>query len=270
MRVCEGTLRRRVENKDLLIFGGIMDSRSTAVVEVYKEAGYDVLLIDREHTPLSEETIAEHIRLARALDFPCMVRVAEDCYHELNRTLDQAPDGIFVPRIRSRDQVENVVRTVKYPPLGMRGLAGATCPVSKYVGWDSLADQIETVNRNSVVGIQIETVEALDDLDGILSVPGVDIAVVGNDDLSIRMGIPGQLAHPDYVRAVEGVIEACQRHNVLPGIAMGDPAMAVEWISKGMRAIWYSADICLIHEGAVRGLRALKEGLRASGGAERQ
>ena len=268
MRVCEATLRKRVENQDLLIFGGITDSRSTAVVEVYKEAGYDVLLIDREHSALSDETIAAHVTLARALEFPCMVKVAEDCYHELNRTLDQAPDGVFVPRIRSREQVEAMVRTVKYPPLGRRGLAGATCPVSKYVGWVSLAEQVEAVNRNLVVGIQIDTVEALSDLDGILSVPGVDIAVVDNDDLSAGMGIPGQLTHLDYLQAVRRVIEVCQRHDVLPGIAVSQPDMAARWIEQGMRAIWYAADVCLIYDGAVRSLRALKEHLAHSGYAK--
>ena len=158
--------------------------------------------------------------------------------------------------------------TLKYPPLGRRGLAGATAPVSKYVGWASLAEQIETVNRNLVVGVQIDTAEGLSDLDGILAVPGVDIAVVDNDNLSTRMGIPGQLTHRDYVKTVQRVIEACQRHNVLPGIATGEPDMAAMWIERGMRAIWYSADICLIYDAASRGLRALKERLFQSGGTE--
>jgi 2-keto-3-deoxy-L-rhamnonate aldolase RhmA len=256
-----GRLRQRVNNKDLLVFGCIMDARSGAAVEAYHEAGYDVLLIDREHTALNSETVLEHIRLARALDFPCMVRVAEDCYHELGRTLDQAPDGIFVPRIRSRAQVESLVRMVKYPPLGMRGLAGSSCPAGKYVGWKSVAEQIECVNRDLVVGIQIETVEALDDLDGILSVPGVDIAVVGPDDLSAGMGIPGQLTAPEYVAAVERVIGACRRHNVLPGIAGGDPAAVRQWIERGMRAIWYAADVCLLWQAATQQLSKLHEAL---------
>jgi 2-dehydro-3-deoxyglucarate aldolase/4-hydroxy-2-oxoheptanedioate aldolase len=265
MRLYDGTFKKRVRDKDLLIFADVVDSRSGAAVEALKEAGYDALFIDREHTALSEETIADHIRLARALDFPCMVRVAEDCYHELNRTLDQAPDGVFVPRIRSREQVERIVRTVKYPPLGIRGLAGSTCPVGKYLGWSSVVEQIEAVNSNLVVGIQIETAEALDDLDGILSVPGVDMAVVGNDDLSIAMGIPGQVDHPDYLKAVERVVAACRRHDVMPGIATpsGDTAKAVRWTAMGMRAVWYVDDICLIQDAGAAQLRALREGLRA-------
>src|SRR5664279_5265739 len=114
MRGCTNQLRRRVDARELLVFGCVMDSRSGAVIEMYQEAGFDAVMIDREHTALNSETILEHIRMARALDFPCMVRVADPSYHELNRTLDQAPDGVYVPRIRSRADVEHVMDTVKY------------------------------------------------------------------------------------------------------------------------------------------------------------
>jgi len=261
MRVYSGQLRRRVDNGEVIILAGIQDSRSSAVVEMYHEAGYDGVLIDREHTPLDHQTICDHVRVARALDFPVMVRVAEDCYHELNRTLDQAPDGIYIPRVRSREQVEQFVRTVHYPPRGVRGLAGSTCPVGKYRGWASLAEQIETVNHNLVVGIQIETAEALADLDGILSVEGVDMAVVGVDDLTMGMGIPGQSQSPEFVQAVEGVVAACNRHGVLPGIAIGDTQTVAFWLKRGMKVIWYVSDIYLIWAGAVRQLEALREAM---------
>jgi len=266
MRVHTGKLKQMVEARQVIVFGCIQDCRSGAVVEAYHETGYDALLIDREHTPLNTETIAEQLRLARALDFPCTVRVAEDCYHELNRTLDQAPDGIFVPRIRSREQVQRLVETVKYPPEGIRGLAGSTCPAGKYMGWGSVPEQIETINRNLVVGIQIETAEALADLDGILSVPGIDIAVIGNDDLSMGMGIPGQLDTPEYHAAVERVIDACERHGVLPGIAGGDAATICHWAQRGMRVIWYASDICLLWAAAQQQIAGLRGALAEMGG----
>ena len=173
MNVCEGLLRKRVDNRDILIFSAITESRSTSPIEVFQDVGYDGVLLDREHTALNTETISDQIRVARSLHFPCMVRVCEENYHELNRTLDQAADGLFIPRIRSREQVEKIIQTVKYAPEGIRGLGGYTCPVSKYRGWGNVVDQITTVNKNLVIGIQIETAEALADLDGILSVKGV-------------------------------------------------------------------------------------------------
>ncbi len=258
MNACEGLLKQRVSRRELMIGGQILVSRTPAVVEIYQEAGFDFLLIDREHTALSTETISDLVCVARCLNLPCMVRVAEDCYHELNRTLDQAPDGIFVPRITSPHQVEKIIGMVKYKPQGNRGLCGSSAPVSKYRGWDSLEKQITTLNSNTVIGIQIETMEALNHLDEILSVKGVDIALVGNDDLSLSMGIPGKVNKPAYIQTVEGVIRACQDHDILPGIAVGDPDTAVFWIKKGMKFIWYSSDIFLLYRASVQDLQAIK------------
>ena len=261
MRGCTGALKQRIARGDLLITGCVMDCRSGSAVEMYHEYGYDVLLIDREHTLLNSETILEHIRLARALDLPVMVRVADHSYQEIGRTLDQAPDGIFVPRIRTCTETERVVAMMKYPPLGLRGLGGSTCPAGKYTGWPHVTEQVAYSNENVVVGIQIETAEALADLDGILSVPGVDVAVVGNDDLSIGMGIPGELDDPRFIAAVESVIAACRRHGVMPGIACGDPARLRFWADRGMRFFWSAADVVLMWDAARRQIADLRAAL---------
>lgn len=262
MKVNSGLLRKRVDNRELMTFCCVTESRSSSVVEVLQMAGFDGVLLDREHSALNNETIADHIRVARCLDYPCMVRVSEGCYHELGRTLDQGPDGIYVPRIRSRQQVEEVMKTVRYSPLGQRGLGGSTCPVSRYIGYGDVKEQIDVVNRNLVVGIQIETAEALEDLDGILSVPGIDMAIVGNDDLSIGMGIPGELKTQRYTDAVMRIIDACHRHNVMPGIAGGDPEVMGRWVEKGMRVLWYANDIYLMWMAGVRQLKKLDEAIK--------
>ena len=263
MRYGNGELKQRIAARDVLVGGCVMDSRSGAVVEAYHEAGFDFMMVDREHTALNSETILEHIRLARALGFPCLVRVADNTYAELNRTLDQMPDGIFVPRIRTRANVEHIIETVKYPPLGKRGVGASTCPAGKYMGWSSVAEMVETLNRTTVVGIQIETKEALENLDAILSVPGVDVAVVGNDDLSTGMGIPGQFTTDTYRDAVKEVIKSCLKHNVMPGIAAGDPELVRYWAGQGMKMFWSAADICLLWSGAAKCRAALREVLGA-------
>lgn len=261
MQCGNGKLKKRIADRDYLVAGCVMDSRSGAVIEAYQEAGFDFVLIDREHTALNSETILEHIRMARALGFPCLVRVADATYAELNRTLDQMPDGIFVPRIRTRAQVEMIIETVKYPPVGKRGVGASTCPAGKYMGWGSVAEMVETLNRTSVVGIQIETKEALENLDEILSVPGIDVAVVGNDDLSTGMGIPGQFTSDTYRNAVKEVIASCNRHGVMPGIAAGDPAVVKYWAGQGMRMFWSASDICLLWSGAANCCTSVRKAL---------
>jgi len=261
MQCGNGKLKQRIANRDFLVGGCVMDSRSGAVIEAYQEAGFDFVLIDREHTALNSETILEHIRMSRVLGFPCLVRVADATYAELNRTLDQMPDGIFVPRIRSRAQVEMIIETVKYPPVGKRGVGASTCPAGKYMGWGSVAEMVATLNRTSVVGIQIETKEALENLDDILSVPGIDVAVVGNDDLSTGMGIPGQFTSDTYRSAVKEVIAACNRHGVMPGIAAGDPAVVKYWAGHGMKMFWSASDICLLWSGAANCCATVRQAL---------
>lgn len=263
MKGCTGLLKKRVKNGDMLLVGCIMDCRSGSAVEMYHECGYDMVMIDREHTALNSETILEHIRLCRALGIPSMVRAADHSYHELGRMLDQAPDCIMVPRIRSRADAEQVVNTAKYAPLGQRGLGGSTCPVGKYLGWPKVTDQIDYVNKNLVIGIQIETAEALADVDNILSVPGIDMAIVGNDDLSIGMGIPGELDNPRYLRAVESIIASCKKHHVLPGIAGGDPTWVRYWRDKGMRVFWCAADVVSMWDASRKGIAAIRVGLDA-------
>jgi len=261
MQFGNGVFKKRIENREFLIAGCVMDSRSGAVIEAYQEAGFDFVMIDREHTALNSETILEHIRMARVLGLSCVVRVADDSYAELNRTLDQMPDGIFVPRIRSRAQVEKIIEMVKYPPIGKRGVGASTCPAGKYLGWNSVAEMTETLNRTTVVGIQIETKEALDNLDDILSVPGIDVALVGNDDLSTGMGIPGQFTSDTYRNAVKNIIICCNKHGVMPGIAAGDPELVKYWAGHGMKMFWSAADICLLWSGAAQNCAAVRGAL---------
>lgn len=263
MKGCTGLLKQRVKNGDLLLVGCIMDCRSGSAVEMYQECGYDIVMIDREHTALNSETILEHLRLCRALGIPSMVRVADHSYHEFNRMLDQAPDCIMVPRIRTRADAERVVNTVKYPPLGQRGLGGSTCPIGRYLGWPKVTEQIAYVNEQLVVGIQIETAEALADVDNILSVPGIDMAIVGNDDLSIGMGIPGEFDNPRYLKAVDTIIAACEKHRVLPGIAGGDPTWVRYWRDRGMRVFWCAADVVSMWDATRKGIAAIRAGLDA-------
>jgi len=258
-----GKLRQRVKRGDFLLSACIMDCRSGAVVEAYHEAGFDYIMVDREHTALNSETILELIRMCRALEVPCVIRVAEPSYAELNRTLDQLPDGIFIPRVRNRAEVERIIEMVKYPPWGKRGLGASTCPAGRYMGWSSPAEMVQTINETTMIGIQIETAEALENLDEILAVPGIDAAVVGNDDLSLGMGIPGQFESPTYRCAVEKVIAACRRRGIMPGIAAGDPQTVRYWAQRGMKMFWTAADICLLWQAAKNKQQEIRQVLNA-------
>lgn len=246
-----GTLKAKLKSGRPVFFGCVMDCRTGMVIEAYKESGLDAVLIDREHTALDRTTVLELLRTGRLLDFPCMVRASSNTYAEICPFLDQLPAGIFVPRIRSRAEVELLMRTVKYPPAGQRGCGASTCPAGKYTGWQGGSkEMIATLDRDTVVGIQIETKEAAENLDDILSVPGLDVAVIGNDDLSVGLGIPGQYENPLYLDTVRRMIATCRKYGVTPGIAGGGAEWVHFWMKEGMRCFWCCDDTGFIWNGA--------------------
>lgn len=249
MKGCTGYLKERVKRGDVLLQGMIHDGRSGAVVEMFEECGFDTLVIDREHTYLDNETVLEHIRMARALDLPVMVRVPEPSYAWINCLLDQAPDGIYIPRIRTRAEVEDIMNTLRYPPHGVRGLGGSTCPAGKYLGWPHVRQQVDYFEKHLVVGIQIETAEAFENMDDILSVPGIDIAVIGLDDLSLGLGMLGEWDSPEFKAVEQKIVSACQRHGVLPGIPGGDPVKIAHYVEQGFKVFWCASDLCCMWAG---------------------
>lgn len=262
MATCTGLLKQRIKNKEVLLTGCVFDSRSGSVIEMYHEIGFDIVLIDREHGGFNSETVMEHIRLARAMNFPCMVRVAEPSYTELNRVMDQAPDGIFVPRIRSRKDVADFMKLIKFPPLGIKGYAGSACPAGKYLGWENPLEQLDYFNRDFVVGIQIETAESIANLDDILSVPGIDVALVGNDDLSLGMGIPTQTDRPEYIETVKRVIATCNKYGVLPGIACANPKKIKFWKDQGMCLFWAAFDVISMWQHTKQAYQSIQQELK--------
>ncbi|MEW6227745.1 MAG: aldolase/citrate lyase family protein [Bacillota bacterium] len=258
-----GTLKRRIHSGQVLVGTSIVGSRSPFVVEVFKMAGFDFIIIDREHSVLTTETAADLITVARHVGIPVLVRVPDYSYHELNPLLDQGVHGIVLPRVRTRDEVEDVLRRIRYFPLGHRGLAGSTTPLAGYDGHAASRNGFtDQVNQETVVCLQIETREAMENLDEILSVYGVDVALVGPDDLALNLGILGQKAHPTFIQAVQEVIATANRYGVAPGIALGDMEGALTWRNEGVKVVWYSCDIGMLIQhgsGAVRELKGARK-----------
>jgi len=145
---------------------------------------------------------------------------------------------------------------MRYPPHGIRGFA-ATAAQTDFA---TVAPEtfIEANNRETLCVIQIERREALDYLDEMLSFPGVDVACLGYMDLSVDLGIPGQLEHPQMVSIIERVIAASQRHGIAAGIIGPQIEPIIHWMQKGIRFVSYSTESLLLHEAAASAVRRLK------------
>ncbi len=237
----------------------VAEFRQPSVMQILANAGFDFALIDNEHGGFGIETIGDLSRAAVLMGITPLVRVPDIAYPYIAQTLDVGAQGLMIPRVTNAEQVRSVVQQMRYPPLGERGSAlerGFTrfrrAPVQEV---------LDSVHRETMLVIQIETRQALENLDEILAVPGVDVALIGPNDLGIALGVPGQLEAPVLVEAIEKTISTCQQRLVCPAIAMGDPRLAVAWARRGMRMILAGSEIALMMRAGQEVLTAIQDGV---------
>jgi 2-keto-3-deoxy-L-rhamnonate aldolase RhmA len=230
--------------------------RSSDVARLYAGAGFDFVFIDMEHSAYSMESVADMITVSRAAGIVPIVRVPQADYTLISRVLDQGAMGIMVPRVNTPEQVRDIISWMRYPPEGARGFA-ATMAQTDFEE-TAIETLMEANNHQTLCAIQIERKQALEELDEIMSFPGIDVACLGFTDLSIDLGIPGQIDHPRMVAITERAVHLAQKHNVAAG-AIGLQLDTLElWAQKGMRFISYSNEVQLLQEAAAAAARRLK------------
>ncbi len=241
-------LKEKVKQKKV-VFGGYVSMAHPDVAEVIGSAGYDWVLFDTEHAPLDVATIQ---MLMQAMSFshtPTLVRVAWNDMVLIKRALDIGSSGIIVPWVNSKEDAMRAVSAMRYPPEGLRGVGPRRAAISD-------PEYIETANRELFLGVQIETKQAIDNVDGILSVEGIDAAFIGPFDLSFSLGVPRQWDNPVFTNAVKRVLDGCIKHNVAPGVLA-----PVEWekrLKEGFRMMQTPGDIEILQQGAAENLRRMR------------
>jgi 2-keto-3-deoxy-L-rhamnonate aldolase RhmA len=235
---------------------GVGVTASPSVVRIMANAGYDFLFIDCEHNQIDPRTLMDVVQTARLAGISPLVRPRDTEYDLIAGTLDTGADGLIVPRVESREQAERLVSYSRFPPLGVRG-CGTTAPLDfRSEDW---RQALPWLNEQVLIASQIESVKAIDALDEILEVKGIDVALVGPLDLSISLGVPGQFSDPRFTAAVDRVIAIARAHNTVCGIVMGPPAALKPWWEKGMRFFSCGADTAMLSDAAaatVQGVHA--------------
>jgi 2-dehydro-3-deoxyglucarate aldolase/4-hydroxy-2-oxoheptanedioate aldolase len=242
--IAPNRLKQRLQAGESVVGIITLELRQPSIMQVLANAGFEFVLIDGEHGAYSLETIADLSRAARQVEVTPIVRVPDINYVYIAQALDVGAQGIMVPRITHAGQVEEVVQLMKYPPQGIRGNAQGM----GYTRFSSgpVEEVMAQVNQESMLVVQIETRESLENIEEIVSVPGVDVALVGPNDLSISLGIPGQIDAPPMREGIKKVIETCQKHNVYPAIHTGDLDIATYWAQQGMRLISSNTELSLM------------------------
>jgi len=234
----------------------VFEYGSPAVPRIMKAAGWDYILIDTEHASFGIETVANLLHVSSAVGLPAVVRVPEPERSLLCRPLDAGALGVMVPRVESKAQAEQIVRYTKYYPMGDRSVALGTAhnEYRRVIGKQFMRE----ANAELLTIVQVETQRGIEHLDEILSVPGLDVAYIGPYDLSTSMGIPGELAHPRVVRAIEALLRGCKRHGVIAGNYVENTRDGRAWVRRGMRFMTYGADFGMVMEQSRMVLAALR------------
>lgn len=220
------------------------------IVELVAMSGkFDVVWFDQEHVGLTTPQVEDAARAARAVGLPCFVRLYAQNYADVMRPLEAGCNGIMAAMVRSADEARKIVEWARFYPQGMRGINGSGIDGRFSSGYGSRDAYFEDANRHAFVSIQIETAEALAEVEAIAAIPGVDSIFLGPADLSQSLGIPGQFDHPRLWEAVDRVAAACKAANVpWAALSVGTP-MARKFIERGCNFLTYSVDTWLIQAG---------------------
>jgi 2-keto-3-deoxy-L-rhamnonate aldolase RhmA len=246
------TFRQRLRQGDLLLGQMVLELFTPGIGQMLASCGLDFVIFDMEHGRCDISLLAEMVAGCRGSNIFPIARVPDLAYAPLSRPLDIGARGVMVPRVETRMQAEDIVSQLRYAPVGRRGVALGLAHDLYRAG---NADFFARANEETCVILLLETVKAFENLDAIISVPGVDVAWVGHYDLTVSMGIPAQFEHPRFLAAMDELATACRRHGVAPGFLPPTPELAVHWISKGFRALSLGSDIGVFLDG-VRKFRA--------------
>lgn len=216
-------------------FGMFTALKDPAIVEIIGHAGYDFVVIDLEHSAMDLSTMEHMIRVAEIVDITSIVRVPQEDYATILRAAEAGADAVMFPHLITKEQAEKIVNMAKYYPIGNRGLDAST-RVAKY-GNISMAEHMKLQNeRVQVIGM-IEDKEAVDNIDDILSVEGIDLLFVGAADLSSSFALPGQVTHPELRKAMKTIIDKAKKANVPVGLPAYDAVQVKQLEEMGVKFI---------------------------------
>lgn len=221
-------------------------SGSALVAEICAGSGLDWLLIDMEHAPNGLESVFAQLQAVAAYPITPLVRVPVNDPVVLKQVLDLGAQNVLVPMVSSVAEAEAAVRAVTYPPHGVRGVGSA---LGRAARWNRVDGYLADADRTVSVIVQIETADAVEQVDTIAA-SGVHGILVGPSDLAASMGVIGQPTHPDVVAAVEHCIAVGRRLGVPVGVNAFDPAMARQYLAAGVSFILVGADVTLLARGS--------------------
>jgi 4-hydroxy-2-oxoheptanedioate aldolase len=233
--------REKLEAGELALGVGIRLSRSVEIAKAMAVAGYDWLFLDMEHGVMSLEACAQISTAALDAGIAPLARVPNGEYAIATRALDNGTLGIVVPHVDTPEEAKEVVDRLKYPPLGHRSMGG-TGP--HYGLRDAgVGEAAGAMNAANMTVVMLETPTAIKNADAIAAVPGVEVLLIGTNDLCAELGIHGQFSSEPVVEAYQAVVAACKKHGKYAGMGgVYTEELLSRYIGMGMRFILAGQD----------------------------
>ena len=250
--------RERLVKGELSLGIGLRQARTVDVAAAMASCGFDWLFIDLEHGTMPLDTAVQISVAALTAGISPVVRVPSRQYSLATRVLDGGALGIVMPHVDTAEEARAIVGHLKYPPLGHRSMAGGMA----YYGFRAVptGEAAATMNAETLVVVMLETPQAIANADAIAAVEGVDVLLVGTNDLMMEMGFPGQFGHAEVARAYDKVIAACRKHRKWPGMGgVYSEELLGKYVAMGMRVIIAGNDLGLLMAGASQRAKFLRE-----------
>jgi len=210
-------LKQKLRNRERL-FAGWVSFAHPSITETFARAGFDFMAIDMEHSTITLPEAQRIIAASQAGGVPCLPRPVSHSNDYIKPLIESGADGMLIQMVNTVDQVKSLVNDIKYPPVGKRSYG-----VNRAQAYGFDFDQyIQSWNDESVFMIQVETIEAVNNIDSLLQNDQIDGVMVGPYDISGSLGVPGQTSHPLVIEASKKVIAACEKYGISCGTQVSD------------------------------------------------
>jgi 4-hydroxy-2-oxoheptanedioate aldolase len=251
-------MRERIERGEAPLWGAFLGAGSPFMAEMLSRSGFDWLVIDMQHSPLNSSS--ELLGMVQAISLgqsaPFLRAPWKTQFGAIMAALDAGVEGVIIPMLETADEAEKISRCFRYPPRGDRSWGPWR------VAMTDPDYSPEDGDRRALCLVQIETRQAMDNLDAILAVKDVDGAYIGPQDLSLSHGggLSWRVTNPVLHDLCQKVLDACRRHGKIPVAHTADPDDAVQWASEGFQLVNVTSDTHLAQQGAVEALKILNKG----------
>jgi 2-keto-3-deoxy-L-rhamnonate aldolase RhmA len=252
-------LKDKLKKKELTI-GSWITLAHPAIAEIMAKAGFDWLVVDLEHSVITIREAEELIRVVGLCGVDPLVRLSANDPTQISRVMDAGAHGVIVPMVNTKDDAIRAVNSVKYPPVGKRGVG-----LARAQGYGtSFEEYKDWVTQESIVVVQVEHIKAVENLEEILNVDGVDAFIVGPYDLSGSLGVPGEFDHPKVVEALIEIRDVSSRVNATAGYHVVSPQndLVLKRVEEGYSFVAFGVDFLYLGDMCRGKLKNLREVIR--------